>query len=227
MSAEQSYSNMEDIEQVLFSTGSLKVKLLVNLYKKTKDNIRIPCIYKSSYTTKKYKDPMEVHKLSMDIKSFLVFSFYNSEVSESVFFTLAQLRELREYLRMFEYDMIGLATNEKWKGELYLAGSNDIKVNKEFIGIVEGLNNSKLVFKPGLAVSNSTSADANTLLPVLKLYINNKQAKILLEEWAVSSLMEIFKTFNMVSSTQNLLIINKLYGEDFPVLERRNLNPPF
>jgi len=121
--------NIESIEQILISTGELKIKLLVNFYKKRKDdNTRVSNIYANSYLTKKYNHEKDVKKLIIDTKTFLVFSYNNENSNSNVFLTYSNLNELKNVFRFFEEEFNNIGKNKN--SVFYYDENKNLKLNK-------------------------------------------------------------------------------------------------
>jgi len=212
--------NIESIEQILISTGELKIKLLVNFYKKRKDdNTRVSNIYANSYLTKKYNHEKDVKKLIIDTKTFLVFSYNNENSNSNVFLTYSNLNELKNVFRFFEEEFNNIGKNKN--SVFYYDENKNLKLNKrlDFSYRIIGSSEKLLGFSPTIVRDKLT----NNIYPILKLYIENDSNIVLLENWSILTISELLRNFNMLIASQNLIIISKLYEEDFTSLQKRDI----
>ena len=216
-------NNIESIEQILYINGNLKIKTLVNLYKKKQDDKkRLSNIYSSEYTTKKYQDPLQVKKIVLDIRTFLIFNYYNEQGSGNVFLNQANISRLRDIFMYLSEEMSELETGLDYKvaDSPFAIVSNKLFVNPDFLATIDTEGGS-IVLKPGLAKWKENDSRGVILTPVIKLYVAETANKVLLDVNAVLSIKEILYNFNLVEQGQNLLILSKLYGPEFSNIKRR------
>jgi hypothetical protein len=218
-------NSFESIEQILFANNNFKLKLQVNLSKKKGDeNAKVSNIYCNSYKSEKYGNIKELKKTVIDTKSFLVINYNKTEEtdSENIFLSSSQISEFKEIIDLYYYEM---NNPHERKDSLFLIRNDnkfDIYLNEKYSYKykLEGMTGKILVFSP----SCIESKEDNAIYPVVKLLINDKNRKVILTKWMISSIYEILNNFNLIIASQNLVIINKLYENEFSTLNKRKVN---
>jgi len=201
----------DKIERTLLAYMNFKVKSVVVLSEKGKNDERQELIYQKTYRSKKYTDTNDGRSLYLSTKDFVSFSnfTYNEDTKEfikdEIYLTYPSLFELKEYLKIFY---------EELKSELYtpeldeeghlLKYKIDYKIAEELTAYIECVN-STMIIQPCLYDD----------FPGLRIYINTEDRIVTLPQKQTFHLIELITTLNLQTEGCNLLLTSMLYNKFF------------